>query len=122
MKIKETFLKLSFQKVSEIYKVLDNTKKRKPKINMMTKGPSRKQIIILINTINSERVIAKLNVYIANINRLLKEVKSNISADYIYSNSKEIIITTNKAATISDLNIIEKYVEELNEVNTVNLY
>ena len=88
----------------------------------MTKGPSRKQIIILINTINSERVIAKLNVYIANINRLLKEVKSNISADYIYSNSKEIIITTNKAATISDLNIIEKYVEELNEVNTVNLY
>ena len=89
---------------------------------MMTKDPSRKQIIILINTINSERVIAKLNVYIANINRLLKEVKSNISADYICSNSKEIIITTNKAATISDLNIIEKYVEELNEVNTVNLY
>ena len=89
---------------------------------MMTKDPSRKQIIILINTINSERVIAKLNVYIANINRLLKEVKSNISADYICSNSKEIIITTNKAATISDLNIIEKYVEKLNEVNTVNLY
>ena len=122
MKIKETFLKLSSQKVSEIYKVLDNTKKRKPKINMMTKDPSRKQIIILINTINSERVIAKLNIYIANINRLLKEVKSNISADYICSNSKEIIITTNKAATISDLNIIEKYVEKLNEVNTVNLY
>lgn len=89
---------------------------------MMTKDPSRKQIIILINTINSERVIAKLNIYIANINRLLKEVKSNISADYICSNSKEIIITTNKAATISDLNIIEKYVEKLNEVNTVNLY
>ena len=88
----------------------------------MTKDPSRKQIIILINTINSERVIAKLNIYIANINRLLKEVKSNISADYICSNSKEIIITTNKAATISDLNIIEKYVEKLNEVNTVNLY
>ena len=89
---------------------------------MMTKDPSRKQIIILINTINSERVIAKLNIYIANINRLLKEVKSNISADYICSNSKEIIITTNKAATISDLNIMEKYVEKLNEVNTVNLY
>ena len=97
MKIKETFLKLFFQKVLEIYKILDNI-------------------------INSERVIVKLNAYIANINRLLKEVKSNISADYICSNSKEIIITTNKAATISDLNIIEKYVEELNEVNTVNLY
>ena len=97
MKIKETFLKLFFQKVLEIYKILDNI-------------------------INSERVIVKLNAYIANINRLLKEVKSNISADYICSNSKEIIIITNKIAITLDQNIIEKYMKELNEINTVNLY
>ena len=52
-----------------------------------------------------------------NINRLLKEVKSDISANYICSNNKEIIITTNKIATSSDLNIIEKYVKELNDVD-----
>ena len=97
MKIKETFLKLFFQKVLEIYKILDNI-------------------------INSERVIVKLNAYIANINRLLKEVKSNISADYICSNSKEIIIITNKIAITLDQNIIEKYMKKLNEINTVNLY
>ena len=53
-----------------------------------------------MSIINSERVMVKSNVYIANINRLLKEVKSNIFANYIHSNSKVIIIMTNKIAAI----------------------
>ena len=87
----------------------------------MTKSLLRKQMIVLMSIINSERVIVKSNVYIANINRLLKEVKSNIFADYIHSNSKVIIIMTNKIAAILDLNIIEKYMKKLNKVNTVNV-
>ena len=88
---------------------------------MMTKGPSRKQIIILMNINNAERVMLQSNVYIININRLLKDVKSEISADYIHSDNKRIVITTNKAAIFSDLNIMEKYIKELNNVDLNNV-
>ena len=63
-----------------------------------------------------ERVMVQFNTYIININRLLKGVKSEISADYIYSNNKRIVIMTNKIAISSDLNIMEKYMKELNNV------
>ena len=61
------------------------------------------------------------NVHIANINRLLKGVKSEISADYIHSDNKEIVIMTNKIATFSDLNIVEKYMKELNDIELNNI-
>jgi len=44
----------------------------------------------------------------SNINRLLKDIKSNVSADFICSNNKEIVITTNNAVATSNLNIVEK--------------
>jgi len=73
----------------EIYKVLKNTKKEKPKFNMITKKPSRKQVVIFMNSNNVKKIMAKSNVYIFNINRSLREVKSNILADFIYSNNKD---------------------------------
>ena len=66
---------------------------------------------------NTERVIMQSNAYIANINKLLKEVKSNIFADYICSNNKGIIIMANKIVTSFNLNIIKKYIKELNNVD-----
>jgi len=67
---------------------------------MITKILLRKQMIVSMSIINSERVMMKSNAYIANINRLLKEVKFNIFADYIHSNNKVIIIMTSKIAAI----------------------
>ena len=55
--------------------------------------------------------MGKSNVYITNINRLLKGIKSDIFANYIYSDNKEIVIMTNKIVAISDLNIIYEEVE-----------
>ena len=78
---------------------------------MMTKGLSRKQIIISMDMNNAERVMSQSNIHITNVNRLLKGVKSEISADYIHSDNKRIVITTNKAAIFSDLNIMEKYIK-----------
>jgi len=95
----------------EIHKVLNNTKEEKPKFNMITKKPSRKQVVIFMNSNNIKKIIAKSNVYIFNINRLLREVKSNILADFINFNNKDIVIITNKVATFSDFNIMEKYVK-----------
>jgi len=46
-----------------------------------------------------------------NIYRLLKNVKSEISAEYIYFDNKRIVITTNKEAAFFDLNIVERYID-----------
>ena len=69
--------------------------------------------------------MAKANTHITNINRLLKGVKFTTSIDFIHADNKGILITTNNAAFASDLNIIEKYIKELNNVdydNIKNLY
>jgi len=67
---------------------------------------------------NAEKVMAKANIYISNINKLLKGVKSEIFVDFICSNNKRLVITTNKVAVISDLNIIKKYMKNLNNVDS----
>ena len=87
----------------------------------MTKGLSRKQIIISTSINNVKIVTVQSNTYIANINRLLKEVKSEISADYIHSDNKIIVIITNKTVIFSNLNIVEKYIKELNYVDSNNI-
>ena len=48
-----------------------------------------------MNINNSKRVITQANKHISNINKLLKDVKSNVYADYIHFDNKGIIITTN---------------------------
>jgi len=58
---------------------------------------------------------------VANINKLLKDVKFEISTNYIHSNNKRIVIMTNKIATSFSLNIVEKYMKELNNINLNNI-
>jgi len=68
-------------KISEIHNVINKSnQKGKPRLNMTMKGLSRKQIIIPIGINNTERVITQLNANVANINRLLKSIKSEVSA------------------------------------------
>jgi len=87
----------------------------------MTKGPLRKQIIISMSINSAKRVMTQSNAYIININRLLKGIKSEISADYIHSNNKGIIIMTNKIAIFSNLNIVQKYMKDLNDIDLNNI-
>jgi len=52
LKIKETFSKLQDKKIKHIQKIILGENKLKPCLNMTTKRPSRKQVIIPINTKN----------------------------------------------------------------------
>jgi len=70
-----------------------------------------------MSTNNSEAIVLQANIHISNINRLLKGVKSKVSANFIHSNNKGII-TTNKAIASLNLSIVEKYVKELNNINS----
>jgi len=53
--------------------------------------------------------IKDANSYISNINCILKSIKLNILADFIYVNDKGVIISTNNSASPSDLQEIKKY-------------
>jgi len=67
---------------------------------------------------NFNIIIFQINIHVSNTNKLLKGVKSEMLADLICSNNKEIIITTNKVVVTSDLNIVEKYIKKLNNINS----
>ena len=99
----------------------NESKKDKPKLNMTTKCLLRKQIIIPMNSNNSKRVMVKTNTHISNLNRFLKEVKSKCSVNFICAKNKRLLITTNKVAVILDLNIIRKYIKDLNNIDHNNI-
>jgi len=103
LKIKEMFLKLQDKKIKHIQKIISGENKLKPCLNMTTKGPSRKQVIILINTENRNCFIKELSAHVYNINIVLKNIKLEIIADFICSDNKDIIITTNKVVSMLDL-------------------
>jgi len=46
----------------------------------------------------------------------LKEVKSEVSVDFICSDNKELLLTTNRVTILSDLNIIKKYLKDSNDI------
>ena len=73
---------------------------------MTTKHLSRKQIVISMGSNNVERVIVQSNTHIANINKQFKNIKSEISVNFMYSDNKGIVINTNKIAVSLDLNIM----------------
>ena len=119
LKVKEAFPKLASSKIIEIYNIAQGINhKAHPKLNMTTKGPFRKQVIIPMSQDNSNIVISCTNKHIFNINRLLKSTKLNVTADFIWSDSIGIIITTNQVALASDMNIMENYIKESTNVNT----
>jgi len=103
LKIKEAFPNLSNKKIEEMQKVINGSKdKVKPKINMTTKGPFRKQVIIPMNNNIAKEFIKNSSSYVANINRALKTIKSNTIANFIHVDSKGMIITTNNISLRSD--------------------
>jgi len=78
---------------------------------MTTKNPLRKQVIVPMNTDLAKKFIKDSSLHVVNINHALKAIKSNMIADFISVENKEIIITTNNVSSGSNLQEIEKYVK-----------
>jgi len=70
---------------------------------------------------NVERVMAQSNVHVTNITRSLKDFKLEVVVDFITFDNKSIIITTNKVAATSDLNIVGEYMKNLNDINSSDI-
>ena len=88
---------------------------------MTTKGPSRKNIIIPISSENTASFMRNSSINVANINRELRNAKTDILVDYIRADNSGIVIVTNKVAQQSDLSIINRYVKNSNDINSLQV-
>jgi len=50
---------------------------------MTMKEPSRKQVIVPVNSENTRKFMKDVSFHITNINRVLKNIKLDITADFI---------------------------------------
>ena len=115
----EAFLTLSANKVVKIIKITNNNiGNKKLKINIITKEPSRKQIMVPMNKTNTELIINSAYSHITNINKYLKDIKSDIVTSFIHRVNNRIIITTNQIVANSDMKFIKKYLKNINEINS----
>jgi len=121
VKIKESFLSLSTKKIEEVQKIMNKPKKEKPKFSMTTKRLSRRQVLVLMSLVNSSKFIVLSNKHMFNISRALKKIKSDIMANFIWIDSRELIITTDKVTSSLDLNNIEKYIKNVNVIDSDNI-
>jgi len=121
LKIKKMFSKLQVSKIDNIHKIINSVGKPKPKVNMMTKRPSRKQVIIPISNENKIRFMESSSKHIANLNRALKNIKLNVIADFVYMDQAGITIITNKVATPLNLQIIKRYIKNTNQIDSNNV-
>ena len=121
LKIKEVFSNLQGKKIENIQKIINRGDKLKPRLNITTKRPLCKQVIIPINSDNTGKFMANSSDHIININRLLKKIKSECKVDYIRSEKSDITIVTDKVSSALDLQNIEKYVKNVNQINAENV-
>ena len=84
MQVKEAFPALSADEVEKVLKIKNSREgNKKPRINMMTRGLLRKEVIILIAKHNTELIINSAHIHIANINKCLKNSKLDIITNFI---------------------------------------
>ena len=121
LKIKEAFPALNAKKINQVNNIIKSNTKPKLCIQTTTKGPSRKQVIIPMSSDNNSTFMKNLSLHIANINRNLKNAKSEVFVNYIWSDPLGITIVTNKVSQQSDLQIIDQCVKNSNNINALQV-
>ena len=67
---------------------------------------------------NTELIINSAHIHISNVNKYLKNSKSDIIADFIHVTNNRIIIIINKPANVLNLSTIKKYLKNIKNVNS----
>ena len=82
IRVKETFPTLSADEVGKILKAKNSGRgTKKPKINMTTRGQSRREVIIPMTKANAELIVNSAHIHVSNVNKCLKNSKSDTFAD-----------------------------------------
>ena len=103
LKIKKTFTVLNAKKIDQISNIVRGNPKPKPQIQITIKGPFRKQVIVPMSSKNNSNFMKNLATYVVNINRLLRNTKSEVLVNYICSDPLGISVVTNKVSQQSNL-------------------
>ena len=61
------------------------------------------------------------SLHVANINRNLRIAKSDVLVDYLCLENSSIMVITNKVALQSDMAIIDNYVKNSNDINSLQV-
>jgi len=85
---------------------------------MTTKGPSRKQVIVPMSNDNKISFMKDSSTHVTNLNRNLKNIKSEIIVDFICQETSGVTIVTNKVTSALDLQTIENYVKNANHIES----
>ena len=109
------------KEINEINNIIKGPIKTKPCIQMTTKCPSRKQIIIPMVKDNIDKFMKNSLIHVTNLNRNLRNAKSEVLVDFIQLDLLGITVATNKVSLNSDLIIIEKYVKNLENINSTQI-
>ena len=119
LQVKEAFLSLLADEVGKILKVKNSSEsKKKLKLNITTRGPSRKEVIILMDKLNTELIVKLAHIHITNLNKCLKNSKADIIVDFIYMSNNGIIITINRPVSSSELSRIEDFLKKIDNINS----
>ena len=121
IKIKETFPSVGVKEIDQINNIIRGSSKSKPHIQMTTKGPSRKQVIIPMIKDNINKFMKNSSIHVTNLNRNLRNTKSEVLVNFIHSDLLGITVVTNKVLLNSDLLIIEKYVKNLENIDSTQV-
>ena len=70
-----------------------------------------------MNSKNIKKLINKSSSHVSNLNRALKNIKSEIMVNFIWLDSMDIMIVTNKVTSALDLQTIENYIKTTNYIN-----
>jgi len=121
LKIKESFPALNVKQIDQVNNIVKDNQKPKPHIQMTTKRPSRKQIIIPMSNDNNNTFMKNSVAHVASINRLLRNAKSEVVVDYIRSDPIGLLIITNKIVLQLDLQIIDQYMKKSEDINELQV-
>ena len=83
IKIKETFSSMGAKEIDQINNIVKRPSKPKPHIQITTKGPSRKQVIISMSNDNINKFMKSSSIQVANLSRNLRNAKSEVLVDFI---------------------------------------
>jgi len=121
IKIKKMFPSIGAKKINQINEIIKGNSKPKHQINMTTKEPLCKQIIIPMSNDNIIKFMKNLATHIINLNRNLRNMKSEVSVDFIHLDSVGIMVVTDKVSQLSDLITIEKYIKNSESINSIQV-
>ena len=88
---------------------------------MTTKDLSKKHIIVPMSNENKMKFMKDSSTHITNINRVLKDIKSEVIAKFVCSDQAGITIVTNKVTSLLDLQTIENYIKNTNHIKVDNV-